>query len=93
MTLPGLVAHTCNPNHLRGRDQEGHIWKKKHHKKGLAEWLKVYALSSNSGTSKRKKKKRLKKTERKKELTLTLIIKVNDLQLRWSVLAAYCPRK
>jgi hypothetical protein len=31
--------------------------KKTHHKKGLVEWLKVKALSSNPSTAKKKKKK------------------------------------
>jgi hypothetical protein len=55
------MAHFCNPSYSGGRDQEDHgskpalanssgdpIWKKKKNtKKGLAEWLKVKALSSN----------------------------------------------
>jgi hypothetical protein len=49
-----LVAHTCNPSHSGGRDQEDHslkptwaissrdpILKKPFTKKGLVEWLKV----------------------------------------------------
>jgi ribosomal protein S21 len=31
--------------------------KKTHHKKGLLEWLKVYALTSNPRTEKKKKEK------------------------------------
>jgi hypothetical protein len=56
------VAHACNPSYSGGTDQEDHglkpAWanslrdpiskKKKQHKKGLVEWLKVKALSSNS---------------------------------------------
>jgi hypothetical protein len=64
------VAQACNPSFSGGRDQEGlgskpawtnssrdSISKKTLHKKGLVEWLKVYALSSNPITSKKKKKK------------------------------------
>jgi hypothetical protein len=49
-----LVAHTCNPSYSGGRDQENldskpaqansfpKSWKKKkNHKKGLVEWLKL----------------------------------------------------
>jgi hypothetical protein len=50
-----LVAHACNPSYSEGRDQEDCCLKpdqtnslrapsqkkKKNHKKGLAEWLKV----------------------------------------------------
>jgi hypothetical protein len=36
---------------------------KTHHKKGLAEWLKVKALSSSSKTKKKKKKKKKKEEE------------------------------
>jgi hypothetical protein len=32
------------------------LLKKTHHKKGLVEWLKVEALSSNPNTAKKKKK-------------------------------------
>jgi hypothetical protein len=59
------VAHACNPGYSGGRDQEDHglkpAWanssarpclEKTHHKKGLVEWLKVKALSSNSSTAK-----------------------------------------
>jgi hypothetical protein len=35
-----------------------------HHIKGLVEWLKVKALSSNPSTAKKKKKKRKKKTSK-----------------------------
>jgi CRISPR/Cas system CSM-associated protein Csm4 (group 5 of RAMP superfamily) len=46
-----LVPHTCNPSYSGGRDREDFgskpAWAKKikktHHKKGLAEWLKVKA--------------------------------------------------
>jgi hypothetical protein len=48
-----LVAHTCNPSYSGGRDQEADYslrpaWanEKTLHKKRLAEWLKVEALSS-----------------------------------------------
>jgi hypothetical protein len=57
-----LVAHTCNPSYLWGRDQEDHglkwTWanrpylKKKPSQKGLMEWLKVLALSSNTSAAK-----------------------------------------
>jgi hypothetical protein len=60
-----LVAHAFNHSYSGGRDQEDRsstpaqenssqnpIWKKNHHKKGLVEWLKVYALSSNHSTTK-----------------------------------------
>jgi hypothetical protein len=56
----------CNPSDSRGRDQEDHRLKsawsnsslrpyleKPLHKKGLAEWLKVKALSSNHSTAKK----------------------------------------
>jgi hypothetical protein len=61
-------AHFHNPGYLRGRDQEDHsqsqpgkefarpYLNKTHHKKGLVEWLKVKALSSNPSTTKKKKK-------------------------------------
>jgi hypothetical protein len=65
------VAHTCNPSYSGGRDQKDHsskpaqgnssrhpILKKPITKKGLVEWLKVQALSSNPRTTKKKKKKR-----------------------------------
>jgi hypothetical protein len=60
-----LVAHICNPSYSGGRDQEDSSLKpawakwfrfprpyleKAHHKKGLAEWLKVWALSSKPST-------------------------------------------
>jgi hypothetical protein len=42
------MACSCNPSYSKGRDQEDHNLKpaqanikKFHHKKGLAEWLKV----------------------------------------------------
>jgi hypothetical protein len=45
---------------------------KSHHKKGLAEWVKVKALSSNPSTSKKKKKEQKtphpKKTQKKPSL-------------------------
>jgi hypothetical protein len=54
------VAHTYNPSSSGGRNQEDHGLKpaqanssirsyleKKNYKKGLMEWLKVWALSSN----------------------------------------------
>jgi hypothetical protein len=48
-----LVAHTCNPSYSGGRDQEDCCSKPAQannsrpiSKKGLVEWLKVYALSS-----------------------------------------------
>jgi hypothetical protein len=63
------VAHSCNPSYSGGKDQEDcsskpaqangsqdPISKKTHHKKGLVEWLKVLALSSNPSTAKKKKK-------------------------------------
>jgi hypothetical protein len=61
-----LVAHAYNPSYSGGRDQEDGISKparanipetlsQKHpsQQKGLVEWLKVKALSSNSSTTKR----------------------------------------
>jgi hypothetical protein len=67
--MPALVAHAYNPSYSGGRDQEDHglkpAWanssqdpilkKKKIRKKGLVEWLKVKALSSNPITAKKKK--------------------------------------
>jgi hypothetical protein len=65
------VAHSCNSSYSGGKDQEDHslkpaqgnssqdpISKKKRSitKKGLVEWLKVEALSSNTCTVKKKKK-------------------------------------
>jgi hypothetical protein len=60
------VAYACNPSYSGGRDQEDQglkpswanssgdpILKKTHHKKGLMEWLKMYALSSSPGTAKK----------------------------------------
>jgi hypothetical protein len=65
-----LVAHTCNPSYSGSRNQEDHhakpaqanssakpYLKKTLHKKGLVEWLKVYALSSSPSTAKKKKKR------------------------------------
>jgi hypothetical protein len=65
------VAHTYNPSYSGGRDHKDHgsnqlrqtvcetlpqkKEKKKNHKKGLVEKLKVEALSSNSSTAKKKK--------------------------------------
>jgi hypothetical protein len=60
------VAYACNLSYSGGRDQEDQSLKsaganrpyleKTHHKKGLVEWLKVKALSSNPSTAKKKKK-------------------------------------
>jgi hypothetical protein len=63
------VAHTYNPKYSRGRDQADHGLKpiransstrpyleKPFTKIGLAEWLKVKALSSSPNTAKNKKK-------------------------------------
>jgi hypothetical protein len=59
------VAHACNPSYSGDRDQEDHglktAWanssrfylEKTHHKKGLVEWLKAQALSSNPSTAKK----------------------------------------
>jgi hypothetical protein len=64
------VAHTCNPNYSGGRDQEDRsskpaqanpILQNPITKKGLAEWLKVKALSSNPTTTKKKKRKNERK--------------------------------
>jgi hypothetical protein len=73
-----LVAHAYNPSNKGGRDRritvggqprqiihETLSQKKKNHKKGLVEWLKVWALSSSPRTAKKKK--------RKKNLTVFLI--------------------
>jgi hypothetical protein len=62
------VAHSCNPSYSVGRDQEDLSSKpaqanrsarpyliKSITIKGLVEWLKVQALSSNSSTAKKKK--------------------------------------
>jgi hypothetical protein len=64
------VAHACNLSYLGGRDWEDRnskpAWanssqhpssKKTLHEKGLVEWLKVEALSSNPSATKKKKKK------------------------------------
>jgi hypothetical protein len=60
------VAHTCNPSYSGGRDQRNAVpsqacqnslkdlISKKPFTKRL-EWLKVWALSSNSSTTKKKK--------------------------------------
>jgi hypothetical protein len=71
-----LAAHTCNPSYSGGRDQEDlgskPVWangferpylKKTHHKKGLVEWLKVKALSSNTSTAKKKRKRKRRRKE------------------------------
>jgi hypothetical protein len=60
------VAHTCSPSYAGDRDQEDPGSKpaqanssvrpyleKTNHKKELAEWLKVKALSSNPTTTKK----------------------------------------
>jgi hypothetical protein len=59
-----LVAHTYNPRYSGGRDQEDHgskpprqivletLSQKYPSQKGLVEWLKVQALSSNPSTAK-----------------------------------------
>jgi hypothetical protein len=62
------VAHTCNPSYSGGRDQEDGgsnpawanslqdpISEKKKSQKGLAEWLKVKALSSSPNKAKKEK--------------------------------------
>jgi hypothetical protein len=81
------VAHTCNPSFSGGRDQEDpsskpawanssqdSILKKPIPKKGLAEWLKGKALSSNPSTTRKKKKEWMihsnMSTYRKKEHSL-----------------------
>jgi hypothetical protein len=66
-----LVAPAYNPSYSGGRDQKDRgskpawanglqdpISKKTITKKGLMEWLKVQALSSNPSTTKKKKKKK-----------------------------------
>jgi hypothetical protein len=65
------VAHACNPNYSGGRDQEDGslrpaqansletLYQKYPSQKGLVEWLKVKALSLNSGTWYREKKKKV----------------------------------
>jgi Fic family protein len=64
-----LVAHTCNlatqEAEIRRIAVQSQLWqivretlsqkKKKNHKKGLVEWLKVQALSSNPNPAKKKK--------------------------------------
>jgi hypothetical protein len=65
------LVYTCNPSYSEGsqfkaRPQEivlKTLSQKNPSQKGLVEWLKVKALSSNPSTSKKKKKK--KKKERK----------------------------
>jgi hypothetical protein len=64
-TQPGAVTHTCYPSYSGGRDQKDQLeaspgrqftrpyLEETHHKKGLMEWLKVYALSSNPSTAKK----------------------------------------
>jgi hypothetical protein len=61
------VAHTCNPSYPGGRDQEHLILKpawanssrdpisKIPSQKGLVEWLKVKAVSSNPSAAKKQK--------------------------------------
>jgi hypothetical protein len=62
------VTHACNPSYLGSRDREDRGSKpaqanssersyleKTLHKKGLVEWLKVKAQSSNHNTAKKKK--------------------------------------
>jgi hypothetical protein len=64
----GPVAQAYNPSFSGGRDQEDQgskpawenssqnpISKNTHHKKGLAEWLKVWALSANPSTTKKER--------------------------------------
>jgi hypothetical protein len=64
-----LVTHAYNTSYSGGRDQEDHGLKpvranssqetnleNTHHNKGLVEWLKVEALSSNPSTAKQKQK-------------------------------------
>jgi hypothetical protein len=62
----GMVAHTYNPSHSRGRDQEdGNLkpaWANsstdpisKKTQKGMVQWFNVKALSVNSSTEKKKK--------------------------------------
>jgi hypothetical protein len=61
------VAHVCNPSYSEGRDQEDSglkparanssqdpVSKKPFTQKGLAEWLKVKALSSSPSTARLK---------------------------------------
>jgi hypothetical protein len=60
---PGTVAHACNPSYWGGKDQEvrslkpawaNSLWdpiSKNPSQKGLMEWLKVLALSSNPRTT------------------------------------------
>jgi hypothetical protein len=61
---PGAGAHSCNPTYSGGREQEDRSrsqlrqtvrpnLENTHHKKGLVEWLKVEALSSNPVLQKR----------------------------------------
>jgi hypothetical protein len=59
------VAHAYNPSYSGGRNQEDHSLKpetlsrKKHFtKKGLVEWVKVQALSSNPSTAKTKQQQK-----------------------------------
>jgi hypothetical protein len=57
------VAQACNPSYSGGRDKEDRssnslqdpILKKLITKKGLVEWLRVYALSSNPRTTNKKR--------------------------------------
>jgi hypothetical protein len=65
------VAHACNPSYLGVRDQEDRgskpalanssrdpVLKKPITKKGLVEWLKLEALSSNPRTAKKQTNKK-----------------------------------
>jgi hypothetical protein len=77
------VAHACDPSYSGGRNQEDHgskpawanslqdpISKKPFTKKGLVEWLKVKALSSNPSTT----KKQNKQTEKQKKINESKLI-------------------
>jgi hypothetical protein len=69
------VAHTCNPSFAGGRDQEGRSSKparqivcntlsqKYPSQKGLAERLKMKAISSSPSTTKKEKKNQVSVTE------------------------------
>jgi hypothetical protein len=69
-----LVTHICNPSYSGGRDQEDRYWKqawaknsarsyleKTHHKKGMAQWLKVKALNSSPSAGKNTKQNLLRR--------------------------------
>jgi hypothetical protein len=67
--MPILATQEAAIRRIAVQRQSGQIVcktlsRKKNHKKGLVEWLKVEALSSNPSTAKKKKKK-------KEELKLT----------------------